>query len=124
MSDIRNLIPLQQDSKGDDLLAALGRAENAIRSHPYPQLRVREEIDEDGRPEPVLWCPRCGDDVDPDDLTALDLAMRQTPAEIVSFETEEIVFMADHGEFGDTLTYLHRGLHGVSLPEGFDEAWS
>lgn len=111
---------------GDELIAMLASLQERIRDHTFPALTV-EEITDDRETFTVIRCPRCDTIVDTDNLFTVDTCERQNPADDLdsdwALQHQKATFSTSSATFGEPLYYLH-GDHAVSLPDGWDLAWT
>ena len=81
---------------------------------------LEEQIEE--ADDVILWCPVCDNEVDPQNLIAVDAAERWTRADDIEDRAVTLTFDGD-AEFGDTLYFSHGdpGLgHPVALPADWE----
>lgn len=108
----------------DNLIEKLWQAMEQLREAEFPRLSLETLVGEEGEHYEALWCPRCEEQVDLDDLYAVDFAERWTsadPLENIDIIAGTVTFCFDgSSEFGSSLYYRHDN-HGVSLPIGWTE---
>jgi hypothetical protein len=110
---------------GPELVALAGEVENAIERATFPELVV-ETLTDDGGTYEAVRCPVCGLLVnDSEDLYAVDVSLRWTPAEF-DMDHQDVDLCGEQGDYGATLYYWHDTTpgHAVALPSDFRESWS
>jgi hypothetical protein len=106
--------------EGDKYINDLDMAEARLRAFTFPMLTIVRVVDDAGTEDEydheVVWCPRCDQRVESEEITEVDICIRENETEL-SEDVDGDPFLGIYqvdANF-DTLYYLHNG-HGVSLP--------
>jgi len=109
----------------DALIQAYEDAKKNLAAAAFPALMV-EQVTDDDETYIALRCPRCGDLIEEGDLRAVSPAESWDYNEQIEEDTRWVSFgQPDTPELEETLYITHGDGpgHGVSLPDGWREAW-
>ena len=111
---------------GDDLILEFIALPDRIRAIEFPALYL-DAVTDDGETFVGLRCPRCGQLVDDDSLTAVDMDLRHAEMDgdvWTAIDEQTFTFSAERGDYESTIYYRHNDDHAVALPEGWGEDWT